>query len=228
MSESRHGQTPCAGNRHLETVGPRAACRPNQTKPNQTKPPPLPMFETDSQKKNVLLRRLRCQEDLSFKIFGPAFGWNHRGTLGGGVSQPSPPPPLLIHPCPRPPPTIYKPPSRTALTLYSPHALQPQFPHSTTPQPTNQTTPAPDCSHALQPPHRTSPPALPPPCLPAPMPEQYHALLPPPRTLQPSLKPMPTTTVTCSPAFYNPLSEQHLPYNPHNRLCPCPRTRMPA
>ena len=60
-------------------------------------PPPLPMFEAGSQN---LLRCLRCQEDLCFKILGPPLA----GTIGGpweeGVpSQPpppfSPPPPPL-------------------------------------------------------------------------------------------------------------------------------------
>ena len=53
----------------------------------------------------TLLRRLRCQEDLRFKNFRPAFGGDHRGTLGGGgvpakppspPFRPPPPPPLLI------------------------------------------------------------------------------------------------------------------------------------
>ena len=64
-------------------------------------PPPLPMFEADSQS----FQRLRCQEDLRFKMFGPPSAGDHRGTLGGrGGSQPNPPPPsepprhLLIHP----------------------------------------------------------------------------------------------------------------------------------
>ena len=71
-------------------------------------PPPLPLlpFQCLRLTANILLQCLRCQEDLSFNIFGlPSAG--HRGALGGGGSQPnapSPPfrppplPPLLIHP----------------------------------------------------------------------------------------------------------------------------------
>ena len=57
-------------------------------------PPPLLPFHCLRLTAKVLLRRLRCQEDLSFKFFWPAFGGDHRGTVGGrGWSQPNPLPP---------------------------------------------------------------------------------------------------------------------------------------
>ena len=60
--------------------------------------PPLLPFQCLRLTAKILPRRLRCQEDLSFKIFRPAFGGDHRGTLGGGgggggPSQPPLPPP---------------------------------------------------------------------------------------------------------------------------------------
>ena len=68
---------------------------------------PPPPFSSPSNQltAKILLLRLRCQEDLSFKLFRLAFG-DHRGTLGGRGSQPNPftppplqtpAPPLLIH-----------------------------------------------------------------------------------------------------------------------------------
>ena len=55
----------------------------------------------------MLLRRLRCQEDLSLKSFGPpSAGTIGAAGKGGGPSRPPPPPPqppLLIHPPPPPP-----------------------------------------------------------------------------------------------------------------------------
>ena len=75
-------------------------------------PPPLVMFEAESK---FLLRRLRCQEDLGLKIFRPAFGGDHRGTLGGGGVRPNPP---------SPPPFRPPPPSNTSL-LDPPNNTQP-------------------------------------------------------------------------------------------------------
>ena len=69
-------------------------------------PPPLLPFQCLRLTAKILLRPLRCQEDLRLKRFG-TFGGDHRGTLGGGGSQPNPPPPppmqtppspLVIHP----------------------------------------------------------------------------------------------------------------------------------
>ena len=64
-------------------------------------PPPLPMFEADSQ---IFASVLSVPRGFKLKNFRPAFGGDHRGTQGGRVSQlkpPSPPlPTLLIHPCP--------------------------------------------------------------------------------------------------------------------------------
>ena len=57
-------------------------------------PPPLdppPPFQCLRLTAKILLQR---QEDLSVKIFWPAFGRGHRGTLGGGGSQPNPPAPF--------------------------------------------------------------------------------------------------------------------------------------
>ena len=56
-------------------------------------PPPLP-FQYLRLTAKILLRRLRCQEDLRVKIFGPPSA----GTIGPweeGGSQPTPPPPPL-------------------------------------------------------------------------------------------------------------------------------------
>ena len=62
-------------------------------------PPPLLPFQWLTLTAKILLRRLRCQEDFSFKIGGPP----STGTIGGpwekGGSQPTPPP-FLIHPWP--------------------------------------------------------------------------------------------------------------------------------
>ena len=71
-------------------------------------PPRLLLFQCLRLTAKIWLRRLRCQEDLRFKTFGPPSA----GTIGEpseegrGPSQPPPPPlfrpppPLLIHPCP--------------------------------------------------------------------------------------------------------------------------------
>ena len=63
-------------------------------------PPPLPIFEADSQK--FCLDAFGAQR---IEAFRPAFGGDHRGIQGGGGSQPPPlpfrpppPPILLIHP----------------------------------------------------------------------------------------------------------------------------------
>ena len=72
-------------------------------------PPPTP-FQCWRLTAKILLRRVRPQEDLSLKIFGPPLAGNIGGPKEeGGPSQtplppphPSdPPPPLLIHPCPQ-------------------------------------------------------------------------------------------------------------------------------
>ena len=55
-------------------------------------PPPLLLFQCLGLTPKILLRRLQCQEYLSFKIFRPAFGGDHMWTQGGGGSQPPPPP----------------------------------------------------------------------------------------------------------------------------------------
>ena len=65
--------------------------------PSPRPPPPLLPFQCLRLTAKVLLRRLRCQEDLRFKCFGK--GGDHRGTLGGRGSQPNPlPPPLQTPP----------------------------------------------------------------------------------------------------------------------------------
>ena len=63
-------------------------------------PPPLLPFQRLRLTAKILLWRLRCQADLSFKNFRPTFGGALRGTLGGGVSQPTPPPPSPFGPPP--------------------------------------------------------------------------------------------------------------------------------
>ena len=68
---------------------------------------PLRPFQCLRLTATILLRRLRCQEDLRFENFRPPFGGDHRGTLGGGGGgpshphppPPSDPPPPLAHPC---------------------------------------------------------------------------------------------------------------------------------
>ena len=58
-------------------------------------PPPLPMFEADSQN---FASAPSVPRGCTLNNFRPAFGGDHRETQGGGVSQPKPlpPPPLLI------------------------------------------------------------------------------------------------------------------------------------
>ena len=82
---------------------------PPTSLPLEPLPPSLLPFQCLRLTAKILLQRLRCQEDSSFKIFRPAFGGDHRGTLGGGRVRPNPPPlplpfrlppPLLILPCP--------------------------------------------------------------------------------------------------------------------------------
>ena len=63
------------------------------------------MLEADSQ------HFASAQEDLRFKKFWPAFSGDHRGTLGGGGSQPTPPSPS--GPPFRPP--LQTPPSTTSV-----------------------------------------------------------------------------------------------------------------
>ena len=65
-------------------------CRRRGGTPPMDPPPPLPMFEADSQ--NFALEPL-APRGFKLKDFLPAFGRDHRGTLGGGGSQPNPPPP---------------------------------------------------------------------------------------------------------------------------------------
>ena len=67
-------------------------------------PPPLPMFEADSQisaSVPSVPRGFRLQNLWSpyGPHFWPAFGGDHRGTIGGGGSQPTPPLPLVLDPC---------------------------------------------------------------------------------------------------------------------------------
>ena len=57
-------------------------------------PPPLPMFEADSQ--NFAL----TPRGFKLKILWPAFAGDHRGTRGGGGSQPNNPPPFQTPPPP--------------------------------------------------------------------------------------------------------------------------------
>ena len=64
-----------------------------------TSPPFLP-FQCLRLTAKILHRRLQRQEDLSLKNSWPAFGADHRGTLGGGGSQPNLPP---FRPPPLPP-----------------------------------------------------------------------------------------------------------------------------
>ena len=82
----------------------------------------------------VLLRRLRCQEDLRFKSFGAPSA----GAIGGPWEEggPSPfqthfrpPPPFLTHACPWPPPVCRHP--------LSP--IPPPFPHFRAPPPPHPT-----------------------------------------------------------------------------------------
>ena len=75
--------------------------------PSWTPPPILLPFQCLRLTAKKLLRRFRCQDDLSFKIFGPPSS----GTIGGpweeGVPAKPPlrsPPPPLIHPWGTPPP----------------------------------------------------------------------------------------------------------------------------
>ena len=71
--------------------------------------PPLPMFEADSQNFSSVPR------GFTLKIFWPAFGGDHRGTLGGGrgpSQTPLPPPlqtPIMGAPWLGPPPPLQTP-----------------------------------------------------------------------------------------------------------------------
>ena len=81
--------------------------------------PPLP-FQCLRLTAKILLRRLRCQEDLRLKFCWPAFAWDHRGGPGRrGVpaKTPSPPPsaPLSKLPC------------LTLITSPLPQSLAPTF-----------------------------------------------------------------------------------------------------
>ena len=69
------------------------------TPPPPPGPPPLLPFQCLRLTAPILLRRLRCQEDLSFKILCPPSAGAIGGPWGGGGgSQPKPPPPLQIPP----------------------------------------------------------------------------------------------------------------------------------
>ena len=59
-------------------------------------PPALLPFQCLRLTAKSLLWRLRCQEDLSFKSSRPAFGGDHRGTLGGVGGVPAKPPPPAL------------------------------------------------------------------------------------------------------------------------------------
>ena len=63
-------------------------------------PPPLLPFQCLRLTARILLRRIRRRKDLSLKNFGPPSAGTIRGPWEEGGSQPNPPPPLLIHPCP--------------------------------------------------------------------------------------------------------------------------------
>ena len=100
-------------------------------------PSPLPMFETDSQNFASVPR------GFALKNLWPAFGGDHRGTRGGGGSQPNPfpssdppPPPLLIRPCPPwrplagvPAPVVRRlmAPIRTTVEMVTPFGLGPMM-----------------------------------------------------------------------------------------------------
>ena len=58
-------------------------------------PPPIPVLPSQCLRltAKILLRRLQPKGGFKFKIFWPAFSGYHRGTQGGGVSQPNAPPP---------------------------------------------------------------------------------------------------------------------------------------
>ena len=64
-------------------------------------PPPPPMFETDSQ---TFASAPLVPRGFTLKVFRPAFGGDHRGTLGGGGVPAKPPSPSLSFPtaCPSP------------------------------------------------------------------------------------------------------------------------------
>ena len=66
----------------------RGGTPPGPSPPNP--PPPLRMFEADSQN---FASAPSAPRGFELKSFRPAFGGDHRGTLGGGGSQPNPPPP---------------------------------------------------------------------------------------------------------------------------------------
>ena len=57
-----------------------------------TSPSPLPMFQADSQN---FASPPSVPRGFKLKKCWPAFGRDYRGTLGGGGSQPNPPPPSL-------------------------------------------------------------------------------------------------------------------------------------
>ena len=82
-------------------------------------PPAIPMFEADSQK---CASAPLVPEGFKLTNFRPAFGGDHRGTLGGGGSQPDPPP--------------LPPPSNTSLGGGGVNALPPRPGTSQHPSPT--------------------------------------------------------------------------------------------
>ena len=116
-------------------------------------PPPLP-FQCLRLTAQFLLRRLRCQEDLRFKIFRPPFGGDHRGTLGGGGGvrpNPFPPPSPLQTPPPPSPlqtpppslPTSDPPPPSPLQTHFRPPPLPPHFRPPPPPSPLQTPLPLP-------------------------------------------------------------------------------------
>ena len=60
---------------------------------------PLLPFQCLRLTAKILLRHLRCQEDSSFKIFGPPSARTLGGPKEEGGVPAKPPPPLPIHPC---------------------------------------------------------------------------------------------------------------------------------
>ena len=82
------------------TVGGRGVAPPAPHPPLDLPPPsPLPMFEADSQ---IFASAPAAPRGFKLNNFRPAFGGDQRGTIGGGRSQPTPPPPPLIHGWPAP------------------------------------------------------------------------------------------------------------------------------
>ena len=88
---------PCGGQGQKGLIGD-VLYRPSTAGGGPPPPPLEPPFPVPFQCLRLTAKILiRWQEDLRCKIFRPAFGGNHRGTLGGGgvPAKPLPPPPPL-------------------------------------------------------------------------------------------------------------------------------------